>query len=57
MTWATPGHELKALDVMNNLELWMIWTTQDPKSIGLYMIWNAQGFGWAEQLQIVSLGI
>ena len=26
MIWTTLGHELKALDAMNNSGLWMIWT-------------------------------
>ena len=33
MTYATPGHLLRPLDAMNNLELWMIWMTHDPMSL------------------------
>ena len=27
MTWAPQGHELKALDAMNNFGMWLTWMT------------------------------
>ena len=35
MTRAIMGNEIKALDAINNLKLWMKWMTWDPMSLGL----------------------
>ena len=35
MTWATSSCEVKALDSMNSLGLWIIRITQDPMSTNL----------------------
>ena len=51
MTWATLGHELRALDFMNSFGLWLTWMTLGRElraldamnSLGLWLTWTTLG--------------
>ena len=49
MTWTNSGHELKALDVINNLGKWMTWMTLGHELSPLHFR-PTKGYGLHEKL-------
>ena len=51
----TSSRDLKALDAMNNLVLWITWMTLGYDHRALDAMNNIEGYGWYEWLKVPSV--